>query len=51
MKDHTIIGKEKVFQTMSGMSSAQIVTAVATKGLALTNPPCLPYHSGVREKF
>lgn len=34
------MGKEKAFQTMSSMTSAQLIS-VAAKGLTL-NPPCIP---------
>ncbi|KAL7028657.1 hypothetical protein ACKWTF_005940 [Chironomus riparius] len=37
--DHSM-GKEKAFQTMSSMTSAQLIS-VAAKGLTL-NPPCIP---------
>ncbi|XP_055617944.1 protein scalloped isoform X1 [Toxorhynchites rutilus septentrionalis] len=44
--DHAVMGaKEKMFPTpMIGMTSAQIVTVAAAKGLSLANSSCLPYH-------
>ncbi|XP_058444502.1 protein scalloped isoform X2 [Malaya genurostris] len=44
--DHTMMGpKERLYPgSMAGMTSAQIVTVAAAKGLSLTNPSCLPYH-------
>jgi hypothetical protein len=38
------MGKEKAFQTMSSMTSAQLISAVAAKGLTL-NPPCIPSYT------
>lgn len=35
------MGKEKAFQTMSSMTSAQLISVAAAKGLTL-NPPCIP---------
>lgn len=35
------MGKEKAFQTMSSMTSAQLISVATAKGLTL-NPPCIP---------
>lgn len=39
-KDHSM-GKEKAFQTMSSMTSAQLISCATAKGLTL-NSPCIP---------
>lgn len=35
------MGKEKAFQTMSSMTSAQLISCATAKGLTL-NPQCIP---------
>lgn len=43
------MGKEKAFQTMSSMTSAQLIS-VAAKGLTLGNPPCIPNYTVSTQK-
>lgn len=38
------MGKEKAFQTMSSMTSAQLISVATVKGLTL-NPPCIPSYT------
>jgi hypothetical protein len=44
------LGKEKAFQTMSSMTSAQLIS-VAAKGLTLGNPPCIPTYTVSTKKI
>ena len=44
------MGKEKAFQTMSSMTSAQLIS-VAAKGLTLGNPPCIPNYTVSTQKI
>lgn len=43
-KSKDLCDKEKALQTMSGMSSAQIVSVAAAKGISLLHPHRHPHH-------